>query len=104
MSKIIDISKFNTINNWNDVEKNVDGIIIRVGYRGYSSGKIVKDEKFNANVRGCISHNIPFGFYFMLGAFLLSCALGIIFERQRDIWGCTILHWACGYLAMCLFF
>lgn len=48
--------------------------------------------------------HLPFGFYFMLGAFLLSCALGIIFERQRDIWGCTILHWACGYLAMCLFF
>jgi membrane protease YdiL (CAAX protease family) len=48
--------------------------------------------------------HLPFGFYFMAGAFLLSIALGIIFERQRDIWGCTILHWGCGYLAMCLFF
>lgn len=65
MSKIIDISKYNTINNWNEVEKNVDGIFIRVGYRGYSVGKIVEDEKFNANVRECISHDIPFGFYFM---------------------------------------
>lgn len=48
--------------------------------------------------------HLPFGFYFMLGAFFLSIALGIIFERQKDIWGCTILHWGCGYLAMCLFF
>lgn len=48
--------------------------------------------------------HLPFGFYFMLGAFLLSLALGIIYERQKDIWGCTILHWGCGYLSMCLFF
>ena len=48
--------------------------------------------------------HIPFGFYFMISAFLLSIALSYIYERQQDIWGCTILHWACGYLAMCLFF
>ena len=48
--------------------------------------------------------HLPFGFYFMLGAFLLSLALGAIFERQKDIWGCALLHWGCGYLAMCLFF
>lgn len=48
--------------------------------------------------------HLPFGFYFMLGAFLLSLALGIIYERQKDIWGCALLHWGCGYLAMCLFF
>lgn len=48
--------------------------------------------------------HLPFGFYFMLGAFLLSLVLGFIYERQKDIWGCTLLHWGCGYLAMCLFF
>lgn len=48
--------------------------------------------------------HMPFGFYFMIGAFLLSLALSYIYERQQDIWGCAILHWACGYLAMCLFF
>lgn len=48
--------------------------------------------------------HLPFGFYFMLGAFLLSLALGAIFERQKDLWGCAVLHWGCGYLAMCLFF
>lgn len=48
--------------------------------------------------------HLPFGFYFMLGAFLLSLILGVIYERQKDIWGCALLHWGCGYLAMCLFF
>lgn len=48
--------------------------------------------------------HIPFGFYFMFGAFALSLALSYIYERQQDIWGCAVLHWACGYLAMCLFF
>lgn len=48
--------------------------------------------------------HLPFGFYFMLGAFLLSLVLGAIYERQKDIWGCVLLHWGCGYLAMCLFF
>lgn len=48
--------------------------------------------------------HLPFGFYFMLAAFFLSLALGIIFEKQKHIWGCVLLHWICGYLAMCLFF
>lgn len=48
--------------------------------------------------------HMPFGFYFMFGAFILSLALGTIYERQKDIWGCALLHWGCGYLAMSLFF
>lgn len=48
--------------------------------------------------------HLPFGFLFMLGAFLLSIALGTIYERQGDLWGCALLHWGCGYLAMALFF
>lgn len=48
--------------------------------------------------------HLPFGFIFMLGAFALSIALGILFEQQKSIWGCAFLHWSVGYLAMCLFF
>lgn len=48
--------------------------------------------------------HLPFGFYFMAGALLLSLALGILYERHQNIWGCVLLHWGCGYLAMCLFF
>lgn len=48
--------------------------------------------------------HIPFGFIFMMGAFVLSMALGYLFERQGDLWGCVLLHWFCGYLTMCLYF
>jgi PAS domain S-box-containing protein len=48
--------------------------------------------------------HLPFGFYFLCGAFILGIGLGIVFERQKDMWGCFVLHWACGYLAMALFF
>lgn len=48
--------------------------------------------------------HIPFGFYFMLSAMCLSLALGYIYERHENIWGCVFLHWCCGYLAMCLYF
>jgi membrane protease YdiL (CAAX protease family) len=48
--------------------------------------------------------HLPFGFPFMMGAFALSILLGSVFEIQKNIWGCVILHWTIGYLAMALFF
>lgn len=48
--------------------------------------------------------HLPFDFPFMAGAFLLSIALGIVYEKQENIWGCAFLHWSCGYLAMAMFF
>lgn len=48
--------------------------------------------------------HLPFGFVFMMGAFVLSLALGYLFERYGNLWGCAFLHWSCGYLAMALFF
>lgn len=68
MRKIIDISKFNRITNWKKVKNNVDGIIIRVAYRGYGSGKIVKDEKFDEFAKACNQYEIPWGMYFMSSA------------------------------------
>lgn len=48
--------------------------------------------------------HMPFRFYFMLVAFLLSMVLGYLYERHGDLWSCFILHWFCGYLTMCMFF
>lgn len=48
--------------------------------------------------------HLPFDFPFMMGAFLLSIALGIVYEKHENIWGCAFLHWSCGYLAMAMFF
>lgn len=65
MKKIIDLSKYNTVTDWNKVKNNVDGIIIRVGYRGYTSGTIVLDAKALQHIHACVENNIPFGLYFM---------------------------------------
>ena len=35
MSKVIDLSKYNTVSDFGEVASNVDGVIIRAGYRGY---------------------------------------------------------------------
>lgn len=63
--KIIDLSKYNTVTDWNKVKSVVDGVIIRCAYRGYGSGKIVQDSKFAEFARACKVQGIPFGVYFM---------------------------------------
>lgn len=63
--KFIDISYANTVKNWDLVKKNTDGIIIRIGYRGYSAGNIKEDAKFAMNIKCAASCSIPIGAYFM---------------------------------------
>lgn len=63
--KFIDISYANTVSDWNAVARNVDGVIIRIGYRGYSAGNIKPDAKFDKHIQGALSAGIPVGFYFM---------------------------------------
>ena len=62
---IIDLSKYNVVTDWNQVKKSVSGVILRCGYRGYDSGKIVEDAKFKEFAEACKQNNIPFGLYFM---------------------------------------
>lgn len=38
--------------------------IVRIGYRGYGSGKLMKDEQFDANLAGTKANGKLFGFYF----------------------------------------
>lgn len=61
----IDLSKYNRVVDWEAVSKNVEGIILRVGYRGYGSGKIVLDPMFETYAKACYNYRIPFGLYFM---------------------------------------
>ncbi len=65
MSRIIDLSKYNVVADFGAVANSVDGVIIRAGYRGYGSGKVVQDEKFVEFAQACKEHGIPFGIYFM---------------------------------------
>lgn len=62
---IIDISKYNTITDWKQVKKSVSGIMLRCGFRGYGSGKIVEDARFKEFAAACRQNGIPFGLYFM---------------------------------------
>lgn len=61
----IDVSEFQTDINWAAVrEAGVRVVMIRVGYRGYGSGKLVEDAKFREYVEGALSENLRVGVYF----------------------------------------
>lgn len=63
--KGIDVSQHQGNINWEKVkEAGVDYAIIRVGIRGYGSGKLVLDEQFENNIKGAITNDIQVGVYF----------------------------------------
>lgn len=69
MKHIIDISKYQVVTSWAKVTENVDGVILRLGYRGYAAaGNIVKDPRFDGFVKEVISRRIPWGVYFFTTA------------------------------------
>lgn len=59
-SIVIDVSKYQGNINWSAVPYPA---IIRVGYRGYSTGKCVADEMFEQNISGAIGAGKLFGLY-----------------------------------------
>lgn len=63
--KGIDVSKHQGEIDWNLVAQDgVEFAFIRVGYRGYGSGKMVEDEYFEDNIKGAIAAGIKVGVYF----------------------------------------
>lgn len=61
----IDVSQHQGDIDWEQVKaSDVKFAFIRVGYRGYVNGTIVKDERFDANIQGAIDSGIPVGVYF----------------------------------------
>lgn len=61
---VLDVSTFNPIANYIAASKQIQGVIIRVGYRGYGTGTLVKDSLFDTHVSN-FSKLCPIGFYFM---------------------------------------
>lgn len=61
---IIDISQHNTIVNWDNVKESCDGVIVRMGYTGYTSGRMVFDKKYYEYMDAIKSRNIPYGLYY----------------------------------------
>jgi len=61
----IDVSKWNGTIDWNAVKNSgVNYVIIRCGYRGSSAGSLIKDPKFEQNIKGATSAGIKVGIYF----------------------------------------
>lgn len=61
----IDVSYYQGDINWEKVrDAGTDFVFIRAGYRGYSSGTLVTDNNFAANVEGALNAGISVGLYF----------------------------------------
>ena len=62
--KGIDVSRFQGDIDWKAVaDDGVEFAFIRVGNRGYGTGKLVEDEKFDSNMRGALDAGINVGVY-----------------------------------------
>ncbi len=65
----IDVSKWNGNIDWNAVKNSgVSYVIIRCGYRGSTSGALIEDPKFRANIQGASKAGIKVGIYFFTQA------------------------------------
>ena len=62
MKTVIDVSSHNGSIDWSKVK--TDGVMIRLGYRGYGQGTLTTDTQFYNNAKGCSFYNVPFGVYF----------------------------------------
>lgn len=61
----IDVSYHQGEIDWQKVKNSGVGFaMIRVGYRGYETGKIVEDSCFEKNVQGALDAGVEVGFYF----------------------------------------
>ena len=61
----IDVSKYQGDIDWEKVAaEGVEFAFLRVGLRGYGSGKIVEDDSFETNIQGALRNGIKVGVYF----------------------------------------
>ena len=62
--KGIDVSTYQGDIDWEKVAASgVKFVFIRLGYRGYESGLLVKDDRFEDNIRGALQNGIAVGVY-----------------------------------------
>ncbi len=61
----IDVSKYQGTIDWNAVKSSgISFVVIRCGYRGSSTGVLVKDPMFEANIKGATKAGLKVGLYF----------------------------------------
>lgn len=74
--KGIDVSKYQGDIDWNKVKADgVEYAFIRLGLRGYETGKIVLDDKFVDNIKGANAAGVKVGVYFFTQAITVEEAL-----------------------------
>ncbi len=67
--KGIDVSRYQGDVDWEKVAADgVRFVFVRLGYRGYSEGALITDEKFEEYVKGAAQHGIWVGIYFVTQA------------------------------------
>ena len=72
----VDVSYYQGNIDWEQVaDSGIEFAMIRVGYRGYGSGKLVEDEKFHQNIRGALAAGLDVGVYFFSQALNVDEAL-----------------------------
>ena len=72
----IDVSKYQGSIDWEKVAADgVEFVFLRLGLRGYESGKLVEDETFQANIQGALQHGIKVGVYFFTQAVTVEEAI-----------------------------
>ena len=62
--KIMDISQFNNVTNWDKVKATKIPVIIRIGYRGSKTGIITYDPRYKEYRKACEDKDIEHSFYF----------------------------------------
>lgn len=85
---VLDISKYNAIEDYNAAAGDIEGVLIRAGYRGYgSSGSIVTDNLFETHYNGFIGKGIPIGVYWFTQAISEAEAIeeaNYVYELIKD--------------------
>ncbi|MCI9138777.1 MAG: Lyzozyme M1 (1,4-beta-N-acetylmuramidase) [Lachnospiraceae bacterium] len=61
----IDVSSYQKNINWKEVkEAGVEFVFVRLGYRGYTEGKLVLDDMFHSHMKGAKKEGLHTGIYF----------------------------------------
>ena len=69
----VDVSAFQGSIDWKKVARSgIDFAVIRLGYRGYGSGKLVEDEYAKKNLKGASEAGLPIGAYFFSQALTMD--------------------------------
>ncbi len=65
----VDLSSFNQNINWNELkDSQVEFVMLRCGYRGYTEGGLIEDDKFREYAKAANEVGIPVGVYFFTQA------------------------------------